>query len=70
MVPDQRHGGQGHSLGHAACMMFLYPKEDRMKILCCIYLNWKCVSMGESRKEGTWRTLGVPDWRHGGQGHS
>ena len=25
---------------------------------------------GGVKKGGTWRTLGVPDLRHGGQGHS
>ena len=25
---------------------------------------------GGVKKEGTWRTLRVPDWRHGGHGHS
>ena len=25
---------------------------------------------GGVKKGGTWRTLGVPDWRHGGKGHS
>ena len=25
---------------------------------------------GGVKKEGTWRTLGVPDWRHGEQSHS
>ena len=24
---------------------------------------------GGVKKGGTWRTLRVPDWRHGGQGH-
>ena len=25
---------------------------------------------GGVKKGGTWRTLGVPDWRRGGHGHS
>ena len=31
-VPDRRHGGQGDSL--TLWMMFFYPKEDTLKILC------------------------------------
>ena len=30
-------------------MMFFYPKEDTLKILCC-YLYWKCVRKGGSRR--------------------
>ena len=29
-----------------------------------------CQEGGGVKKGGTWMTLGVPDWRHGGQGHS
>ena len=79
-------------------MMFFYPKENTLKILCW-YLNYKCVRKGGSRrgglgifestkklgrvdisiksvsgrgvkKGGIWRTLRVPDRRHGGHGHS
>ena len=28
-----------------------------------------CQERGGVKKGGTWRTLGVPDRRHGGQGH-
>ena len=28
-----------------------------------------CQEGGGVKKRGTWRTLGVPDQRHGGQGH-
>ena len=46
-VPDQRHGGQGHSWHHES-IMFFYPKKDTLKISCW-YLNWKCVRKGGSR---------------------
>ena len=64
-VPEQRCGGQGHSWRHQWC--FFYLKEHILKVLCP-YLNWKCQE-GGVKQEGTWRTLGVPDRRHGEQGH-
>ena len=46
-----------------------YPKEDTLKI-SCPYIYWKGVRKGGVKKGGTWRTLGVPDGRLGGQGRS
>ena len=46
-----------------------YPKEDTLKI-SCQYFYWKCFRKAGVKKVGTWRMLGVPDQRHGGQGHS
>ena len=50
-------------------MMFSYPKDDTLKSLCR-YLNDKFVKEGGIKKGGTWRTLRVPDRRHGGHGYS
>ena len=41
-----------------------YPKEDTL-----ISLREVCQEWGV-KKGSTWRTLRVPDWRLGGQGHS
>ena len=37
-------------------MMFFYPKEHSLKILCQ-YLNSKCVKKGGVKKGNTWRML-------------
>ena len=44
-------------------MIFCYPKESTLKVLC-LYLNCKCV-----KKRGTLRTLQIPEWRNGWKGH-
>ena len=65
-VPDQRHGRPGLSLCHEWCSFILrnIPWKFRVDI------SFGSVSGRGVKKGGTWRTLRVPDWRHGGQGHS
>ena len=38
-------------------MMFLYPKEDTLNILCQ-YLNWKCVRKGRGQEGGYLKDVG------------
>ena len=40
-----------------------YPERFVVISLLDVCQEW------EVKKGGTWRTLRVPDWRHGGQGH-
>ena len=70
-VPDRRHERQGHMedrvipdvTNHVFLPQGRYPEN-----FVLISLLEVCQE-GGVKKEGTWRTLGVPDARHGAQSH-
>ena len=64
-VPDWRHGGQGHSWHHEWCSFTLRKIPWKFTVDISIIT----VSERGVKKGGTWRTLRVPDRRHGGHGH-
>ena len=49
--------------------MFIYVSEDTQKFVL-IFLLEVGQEGGGGQEGGTWRTLGVPDQRYGGHGHS
>ena len=65
-VPDWRHGGQGHRdiMNDVFLPQGRYPENFMLISLLDVWQE------GWVKKGGTSRTLGVPDRRHGGQGHS
>ena len=65
-VPDQRLGGQGHLW----CHIWSYLTQRKIPWKFCVYISNASAS-GRGGQEGvTWRTLRVPDGRHGGHGCS
>ena len=64
-VPDHRLGGHGHSWCHG--WSFLSLSKIPWKFHANIFLR-SMTGMG-GQEGGTWRTLRVPDGRHGGYGH-
>ena len=66
-VPDRTHGGHGCSWRPEWC--FFTPMNIPWKF--CVDSSIRSVSgRGGVKKGGTWRTLRVPDQRHGGHSHS
>ena len=65
-VPDQWLGWHGHSWSHEWCSST--PRKIPWKF--CVDISIRSVSEWGVKKGGTWRTLRVPDQRHGWQGHS
>ena len=68
MVPELRHGRQGHPYCHG--WWFFTLRKIPWKFLVDIFT--KSVSKrggGGFKKGGTWRTLRVPDLEHGGKDH-
>ena len=65
-LPDQRYGEEGHSWRHEWCFFTL--RKIHWKFHVDILIR-NVSGRGGQEGGGTWRTLRVPDWRHGGQGH-
>ena len=65
-VPDLRHGGHGCSWRHEWCFLpqARYPENF------VLISQLEVCQEGGVKKGSTWRTLRVPDQRHGGHGHS
>ena len=64
-VPDRRLGGQGHSRCHECCFLRQGGYSENFVLISLL----EVCQEGGVKKWGTWRTLGVPDARLGGQGH-
>ena len=65
-VPDRRNGWPGHSWCHEWCSFTLRNIPWKF----CVDISIGSVSGMGGQEGGTWRTLRVPDQRHGGLGHS
>ena len=65
-VPDQRHGGQGHSWHHEWCFFTL----RKIPWKSCVDILISSVSGRGSQEGGYLEALRVPDRRHGGHGYS
>ena len=64
--PDWRHGGHGHSyvMNDVFYPQGIYPENF------VLISQLEVCQEGGIKKGDTWRALRVPDWRHGGLGHS
>ena len=65
-VPDWRRGWQGQSWCHEWCSFTLRNISWKF----CVNISIRSVSRRGVKKGVTWRTLRVPDRRHGWYGHS
>ena len=65
-VSDQRHGGYGCSWCHEWCFL----PQGRYPENFVLISHLEVCQEGGVKKCSTWKTLGVPDQRHGWQGYS